>query len=81
MTSWAQIKEGLGHVNSQLTAGTAVTAEVLTNVITHLAAITDLGNKMESDQSKMNMHVMAEFREVKQKALVHQGALDVLTTK
>ena len=67
MASWTQIKEGLGQVNNKLTAGTAVTAEILMSVITYLAAITDMGNKIESDHTKLNMQVMAEFNDVKQK--------------
>ena len=80
MASWAQIKEGLGQVSSQLTAGKAVTAEIMMNVIGYLAAIADMGNRMEGDHSKLNMQVMAEFGEVKQKILVHQGAIEVLST-
>ena len=68
-------------MNSQLTAGTAVTAEILMSVIAYLAAITDMGNRMESDHSKLNMQVTAEFEEVKQKVLVHQGAIEVLTAR
>ena len=89
MASWAQIKEGLGQVSSQLTAGKAVTAEIMMNVIGYLAAIADMGNRMEGDHSKLNMRVMTEFGEVKQKIstefgevkqkiLVHQGAIEVL---
>ena len=41
-----------------------MTAEVVMNVTTYLAAITDLGNRMESDHSKLNMQVMADYGEV-----------------
>ena len=68
-------------MNSQLTTGKAVTAEILMNMIGYLAAITDMGNKMESDYSKLNRQVNAEFGEVKQKVMMHQGAIEVLTTK
>ena len=71
----------MGHVNSQLAAGTAVTADVLMNVITFLAAIADLGSSLENDHSKLNMQVMGDFGEVKQKILMHQGAIEVLTTR
>ena len=81
MASWAQIKEGLGQANNQLTAETAMTAEIVRNVFTYLAAIADTGNKMESDHSKMNVQVTAEFVEVMQKILMHQGALEILAAK
>ena len=81
MTSWAQIKEGLGHVNSQLTAGTAVTAEVLMNLTNYLAAVTDIGNRTESEYSRLIRQLTADFGEVRQRVLMHQGAIDVLTTK
>ena len=83
MASWIQIKEGLGQINSQLTAGKSVTAEILPNVIGYLAAIADMGNRIENDCTKMNKQMIEEFsdyskkmiaevKEVKQKVMVHQ---------
>ena len=85
MASWTQIKEGLGQVNSQLTAGKAVTAEILMIVIGYLAAITDMGNRMESQVTtefgEVGQTMSTEFGEVKQKILVHQGAIEVLAAR
>ena len=72
-----------------------MTAEILVNVIGYLAAIADMGNRIEndcskmnkqmieefSDYSKMNKQMIAEVGEVKQKVMMHQGAIEVLTTK
>ena len=38
-----------------------MTSEVLKNVITYLAAISDMGNRMENDYAKLNMQTAAEF--------------------
>ena len=81
MTSWTQIKEGLAQVNSQLTAGMTVKAEVIMNVITYLAAIIDVGSKIENDQSKMSMQAAVDIGEIRQKILMHNGAIEVLTKK
>ena len=81
MANWAQVKEGLSQVSTQLASGTVTTAEVLKNAMPYMAAMADLGIRMENDYAKLNMQTAAEFGEVRQKVLVHQGAIEVLTAK
>ena len=86
MASWAQLKEGLQNVGSQLTASKAVTAELMMNVITYLAVITHLGSRQEAelakvgaDQSKITSQIVIQLGEVKEKVTAQQGAIDVLS--
>ena len=61
MATWAQIKEGLGHIRGQLVAGTAVTTEVLASVLAKLVVIADLAGRMEVEQNKMNVQLAIEI--------------------
>ena len=78
MATWAQLKEGIQTVKNQLASSGTITAEVIGNVLTYLAVMTDLGSKLEADQFKITSQVAIDFGEVKEKVIARQGALEVL---
>ena len=81
MVNWTQVKEGISQISTQLASGTVTTAEILKNVLPYIAAVADLGIRMENDHAKLGMQTATEFGEVKQKVLIHQGAIEVRTNK
>ena len=80
MATWTQLKEGIQTVKNQLASSGTITAEVIGNVLTYLAVITDLGSKMEADQYKITTQIAIDFGEVKEKVSTQQGAIDVLAS-
>ena len=81
MVNWAQVKEGISQVSTQLAAGTVTSADILKSVLPYISAVADLGIKMESNHANLGARVATEFVEVEQKVLMHQGAIEVLTNK
>ena len=68
-------------VGQQLASGTVMSAEIMGSVLAQLVLFVDIKTKLESGHRVLNTQVMAEFGEVKQKVLVHQGAIEVLTAR
>ena len=81
MATIAQVKEGLTQVGQQLAAGTAMSAEIMGSVLAQLVLFMDIMTKLESGHQVLNTQVVAEFGEMKQQVLVHQGAIEVLTAR
>ena len=78
MATWVQLKEGIQTVKNQVMSSKAITEEVIGNVLTYLAVMTDLGSKLEADQYKITSQIAVEFGEVREKVSTQQGAIDVL---
>ena len=81
MLNWAQVKEGISQVSTQLAAGTVTSADILKSVLPYILAVADIGIRMENDHANLGAQVVTEFGEVKQKVLIHQGAIEVRTNK
>ena len=81
MANWTQVKEGINQISAQLAAGATTSADILKSMMPYMAAVADLGIKMENDHVNLGTQVATEFVEVKQKVLMHQGAIEVLTNK
>ena len=79
MATWAQLREGIQTVKNQVMSSKTVTAEVMGNVLTYLAVMTDLGSQLEVDQYKITSQIATDFGEVREKVVAQQGAIDVLT--
>ena len=81
MATLAQVKDGLTHLGGQLTAGTAITAEFLASVLTHLVVFADVVGRLESDHHRLTTQTAAEVGGIKERASQQQGALEVLMNR
>ena len=81
MLNWAQVKEGISQVSTQLASGTVTSADILKSVLPYILAMADIGIRMENDHANLGAQMVTEFGEVKQKVLIHQGAIEVRTNK
>ena len=65
MATWVQLKEGIQTVKNQVMSNKTITAEVIGNVLTYLAVMTDLESKLEADQYKITSQIAIDFGEVR----------------
>ena len=81
MATTVQVREGLMHVGQQLAAGTAMSAEVMGNVLTQLVAFTDIVTGLESNHQVLTTQVASEVGGIKEKIAQQQGALEVMAKR
>ena len=81
MASWTQVREGITRASTQLASGAVTSADILKSVLPRILAVADIGVRMENDHANLGAQMVTEFGEVKQKVLIHQGAIEVLTNK